>query len=1745
MARSKQIEDAYALSPMQQGMLFHSVYAPDSGVYVTQLVGTVDSLDVERFQQAWQQIVDRHPILRTAFVWEGVAEPLQVVGRQVQLSLAQHDWRDCAPDEQRERLETYLADDRRRGFKPTRAPLMRLAVIRLAATRYHFIWSLHHLLLDGWSAALVLREALACYTALAGGRTAPLARPRPYRDYIAWLEQQDLDAAATFWCRTLQGVSAPTPLQVDHAAVRPAEASDGYAVEGARLAAADTSALQALARQHGLTLNTLVQGAWALLLSRYSDADDVIFGATVAGRPPELVGSDAMVGLFINTLPVRAQVQHDAPLLAWLQQLQAQQAELRRYEYSPLVRVQGWSDVPRGLPLFESVVVFENYPVTAALPAAGDGLAISDVRFVEQSNYPLTLVAAPGAMLSLRISYDRRRFAADTISRMLGHLQTLLEGIAAQPGRRVAELPLLTEAERRQLLELGHATPIVYPQSDALHARFAAWAARTPDAVALVFNRGQGSGVRGQGDKETRRQGDKETRSQESEFLAPNPQSPIPNPQSAPLSPQSSVLSPQSLTYAELNRRANQLAHHLRTLGVGPEVMVGLYMERSVELLIGLLGILKAGGAYVPIDPAYPPARLAFILDDTQAPVLVTTDDRRPTTDDRRPTTGQGPTTNDVRSQSKIQNPKSKIVHLDADWQKIARAPADDPSGALVPDHLAYVIYTSGSTGMPKGVLMGHTQVARLFAATQEWLRFDARDVWTLFHSAAFDLSVWEVWGTLLYGGRLIVVPYDVSRTPAAFYELLRAERATVLNQTPAAFRLLIQAEAEAQPAPALDLRLVIFGGEALDFAALRPWWARHGDARPQLVNMYGITETTVHVTYRPLRQADLDGTPGSLIGGPFPDLQLYVLDRRQRLVPPGVQGELYVGGAGLARGYLNRPDLTAERFIPNPFSEGIGDGGWGMEDVPPSPIPARPLRYACPPSPGTRLYKSGDLARYLPNGDIEYLGRADHQVKVRGFRIELGEIEAALGQHPAVRESVVVAREDAPGERRLVAYVVEGSGVRGQGSGRHGDTETGRQEDREQRASNPQSPIPNPQSPIPDLHTFLQAHLPDYMIPSAFVILDALPLTANGKIDRRALPAPDAARPALGAAFVAPRTPVEVALAEIWAAALGVAEVGIDDPFFALGGDSIRSLRVLSQARARGLPLTLPQLFARPTIRALARLIDPDAAPEPAVAAPTPPFQMLAAGDRLRLPDGLEDAYPLTMLQAGMLFHSEYHPDSAIYHNVGSVHLRAPLDTPALHAALQQLAARHAVLRTSFDLTTFSEPLQLVHPPTQIPLEVVDLRALPTTEQAAALAAWQEAEKGRKFDWTRAPLLRVWAHRRSETTFQFSWAEHHAILDGWSIASMLTELFQRYVALMNDRAAPLAPPPTTPFRAFVALEREILASEAAQRYWADAMRDAPVTRLPRWPATDAADGLAVRTLVVPLAPALAEGLNQLARAAGVPLKSVLLAAHLRMLALLSGALEVVTGLVASGRPETDDGEQVLGLFLNTLPLRLKLPGGSWRDLARATFEAEQELLPYRRYPLAAIQRMLGGQPLFEAAFNFIHFHVYQRLADLPGLAVLEGTTFEQTNFAFASNFRQEPGTGQVQLTLTCDASAIGAAQLAAIGGYYVTMLTLMVREPDGRYEAQCLLSAEERRQVLGDWNATWTEFRSQESEANNLSISALTAGASIICSRPRRRTRPMRSRSSSPGVRGQRSEFLAPNPQSAALSPQSSVLSP
>jgi amino acid adenylation domain-containing protein/non-ribosomal peptide synthase protein (TIGR01720 family) len=1089
---------------------------------------------------------------------------------------------------------------------------------------------------------------------------------------------------------------------------------------------------------------------------------------------------------------------------AWLREIREQHVALRPYEQTPLRIIQKASEVPGGVSLFNSILVFENYLLDTALRAQGGEWANRHFEYIGRTNFPLTLIVYADREMVLRLEHDPKKLDHAGAERVLGHLRILLEGICVDAARAISSVPFLTEAETSELLAPPRAASQV---SECLHQRFERQVARTPHSIAVTCDG-------------------------------------------------------ESLTYAELNRRANAVARRLTAMGAGPEVLIGLCVERKLGMVVGILGILKAGAAYLPIDLSYPPERVAFILEDAGVTVLLS-----------------------QRSlEASLPKHQGAVLFLDDVTDGVDEAL---DSGAR-PESLAYVIYTSGSTGKPKGCQITHANVVRLFDQTDHWYGFQSSDVWTLFHSCAFDFSVWEIWGALLYGGKLVVVPYWVSRSPEAFAELLRRERVTVLNQTPSAFRQLAPfVLGNIRPADQ-SLRYVIFGGEALELASLLPWMEQYGDSKPALINMYGITETTVHVTYRPISLKEVRAGSGSLIGEPIPDLAVYVLNAQGQPVPLGVAGEMYVGGAGVARGYLHRPELTGQRFIENPLASG-------------------------------RLYRTGDLARRLANGDLEYLGRIDHQVKIRGFRIELGEIESVISLYAGIREVVVIAREDKPGDKKLVAYYCAAQEIA-----------------------------------LDALRAHMKASLPDYMIPAALVRMDALPLTSNGKVDRRALPAPEMSRAGRNDTHVAPRTPAEQALAGIWREVLGIEAPGVHDNFFELGGDSILSIQVVSRARQAGLTIAPRDLFQSPTIAGLAA-----AAPQ---AANAPAHVEIASGE-----------VELTPIQHW--FFAQPLENRNYWNQTFLFAVPPEIDVDRLEQALAAAVAHHDAFRLRFAQTasgwrqTYADDIP--------PVTIARADHIFTQEEILDAAGRVQGS----LDIANGPLISAMLFPMGpEEPGRLLLTVHHLAIDGVSWRLLLEDVENAYWSLQEPKQKAL-PSKTASYKAWSAAlaayaERpEVLAQID---YWR-AVRDASPAELP----VDHAAGLnfeeSTETVTAMLTAEQTELLlRQVPALYHSQINDLLLTALAESFRPWTGHESLLVDVEGHGREDIGaiDVSRTIGWFTSIYPVRVSLKSGARLDASLQLVKSQLRQIPDKGIGYGLLRDQLTELPQAQVLFNYLgQFH--------------------------------------------------------------------------------------------------------------------------------------------------------------------------
>lgn len=1243
----RSVEDIYPLSPMQGGLLFHTLRDQSSTAYVQQLTFRVmDGLQVSAFALSWKQLLARHTILRTGFVWEGLDEPLQVVRTRVELPWSEYDLRQESPSQREGRLTEFLQEDRRRGFDLAAAPLLRLTLLRLDDQAYQVVWTFHHLLLDGWSLPLLFSELFAFYEAAGTGATLRLPCARPYREYIRWLQQQDWEQAEAFWRQALRGFTTPTKLPIGRPS--PADSPPSFAEYSERLSAAETEQVERFARSQDLTVNTVLQGAFGLLLRRYTGEQDVVFGATQSGRAGTLSELATRVGLFINTTPVRVQWRDEATVAACLRDLQSQQAAQLPHAYVPLRDIQSWCEIPRGQSLFETLWVMENYPVDDALQKGPFPLSVTAAQVVEQNNYPLTLTVLPGVQLTLRCSYDSGRFDSASMQRMLGHYRTLLLGMVAEPEARVSTLELLTAAELQQLLVEFNATRTADAGEHPIHTLFEAQAEKTPNSVAVAFD-----DVR--------------------------------------------------VTYYELNRQANQLAHYLRRQGVGPDVLVGICMERSPQMVVGLLAILKAGGAYVPLDASHPKERLGFMLRDTEASLLLTQAHLM----DRFPVTG------------------IRALCLDTDWATLASEDTRNPEGGAGPDHLAYVIYTSGSTGQPKGTLIPHRGLANYLNYCLKTYDVAGGEGAPVHSSLGFDLTVTALWAPLLAGRTIFLLPEQHSLE--GIVEVMQGQQAlSLLKLTPSHVGLLEQL----LPSDAAShTRALVIGGEAL-FAEQLKFFRRHAP-NARLFNEYGPTETVVGCcVYEAPALGDAQGPVP--IGRPIANTQVYVLDQAMRPVPMGIPGELYIGGAGLARGYLHRPELTAERFVRNPFSRDAD----------------------------ARLYRTSDLCRWRSDGNLEFLGRSDQQVKLRGHRIELGEIECALMEHPAVREAAVLLREDMHGLPRLVAYV------------------------------QPRHAVCPSES---ELRSHLLRTLPDYMVPTVFVCMPALPLSDNGKVDRRALPMPEPKAVDVAPVTLTPTTKAEELLAQIWSQVLGIRSVGQTDNFFELGGDSILAIQVMGKARQAGMRLSLRDLFRYPSIAALARMVSADSDANA---------------------DGEPESGPVVLTPIQRWFFDLRLEKPEHFNQALLLEVRGTLQFDALQQAVQSLVAHHDALRLRFISQGTTTEQLIAATDESVQVRACDLSAVADADLAAAIASIaQDTHAG--LNLQRGPLVSVaWMDQGSHRTGRLLIVIHHLAVDGVSWRILLEDLETAYGQACQDQTIRL-PRKTTSFRRWAAWLNQHAQSDA------------------------------------------------------------------------------------------------------------------------------------------------------------------------------------------------------------------------------------------------------------------------------------------------------------------------------------------
>ncbi len=1523
---------SFPLSYAQERLWFIDQLQPGSTAYnMLRAIRLLGGLRIGALERAVNEIVRRHEALRTRFEVAG-DKPVQVMGEYEWQALPVVDLMGVPEPEREAAARRLVQEESGRAFDLSRGPLMRAQVLRVGPENHIILCTLHHIISDGWSMGVLNRELEVLYEAFAKGQSSPLEElPVQYGDFAVWqrqwLQGEVWDRQMKYWQGQLAGLS-PLQLPADHA--RPVIQTFNGAIEAVRISAETAAGLRELGRREGVTLFMTLLAGFEILLGRYSGQEDIAVGTPIANR--HMAEVEKLIGFFVNTLVMRVNIGGDPTVRELLKRVREMSLGAYGHQDLPFEKLveelQPERDLGRN-PLVQVVFALQNAP-DEGVEMKGIQLQSLGGGAQEATRFDLEFYAQEqGKGLGGWIKYNTDLYESGTIRRMAGHLERLLGEMVGKPEGRLSELEILGGEERRQLLEGWNDTQREYPRNRCIHELIEEQAERTPGAVAVVC-----------GEKR--------------------------------------------LTYRELNEKSNQLAHYLRGLGVGPEVLVGICVERSLEMVVGLLGILKAGGAYVPLDPDYPKERLAFMLEDARVGFLLT----------------------EEKLAGGMLGYGGRCICLDRDRAGMEAASEGRSESRVLADNAAYVIYTSGSTGQPKGAVVTHYNLVRLLEATQPWFEFGGQDVWTFFHSHAFDFSVWEIWGALVYGGKVVVVPYLVSRAPEEFYKLLIREGVTVLNQTPSAFAQLIRAGESLGWEGGLALRYVIFGGEALEMRSLKPWFERHGEQRPQLVNMYGITETTVHVTYRPVGGGDVSG--GSVIGVPIPDLAVYLLDSRGELAPMGAQGELYVGGKGVARGYLNRPELTAERFVPDPF---------GKEG-------------------GQRLYRPGDLGRYLAGGDIEFLGRRDEQVKVRGYRIELGEIESVLAEHPEVRESVVMAREEEPGGKRLVGYVVL------QGAGSTGGSE---------------------------LRRYVKERLPEYMVPSAIMILERMPLTVNGKLDRKALPAPE--RTGVAEGHTAPRTGVEELLAGIFEDVLKVERVGVEDNFFELGGHSLLATQLMSRVReVFQVELPLKDLFEAPTVGGLSGRVERQRSSGPGL--------MGGAIGRAER----QGALVLSYAQERLWFLDQLRPGSPDYNLPGGTRIGGRLEVGAWEQAINEIVRRHEALRTTFS-SAGGKPVQVIHPSRWTALPVIDLCGLEAGLREQEMERMAREQWFRPFDLEKGPLVRVSLWRMGREEHVMLYTLHHIISDGWSMGVLNRELEVLYEAFAKGQPSPLEELPVQ-YGDFAVWQRQWLQGEVWDRhldYWQGQLADLSPLQLPADHARPVIQTFNGATEAVRISAETAAGLRELGRREGVTLFMTLLAGFEILLGRYSGQEDIAVGTPIANRTRGEI-EGLIGFFVNTLVMRVNIGGDpTVRELLKRVREMSLGAYGHQDLPFEKLveelqpERDLGRNPLVGVLFALQN--APDEGVEMKGIQLqsLGGGAQEATRFDLEF-YAQEQGKG-LGGWIKYNTDLYESGTIRRMAGHLERLLGEMVGKPEGRLSELEILGGEERRQLLEGWNDTQREY--------------------------------------------------------------------
>ncbi|NEY83022.1 amino acid adenylation domain-containing protein, partial [Bacillus sp. 3H-10] len=1494
----QKVEKIYPLSNMQKGMLFHALEGTRSNAYFEQIVLDINGYINETiFEESFNEIMKRHEILRASFNYK-FAEPLHVIMKDRKIKFKYNDISTFNSYSKDEYIESYIADDKQKGFDLTKETLMRVCLIKTNNESYKVIWTFHHILLDGWCIGIILNELFTIYSHKMKGEEHQLEDPRPYSDYIKWLNNQDNEEGLNFWKGYLERYEQKASIPKFRNSVTGEYKRKEKVIEFSK---GLTDKVVQMAKRNNVTINTVVQSIWGLVLARYNYSEEVVFGTVVSGRDAPVEGIENMVGLFINTIPTKIKVESDKTFKEVLRITQDDAIESNHYNFINLAEVQNVSKLKNEL--IDHVLVFENYAIDQkALEDKENelGFEVAAVTDEERSNYSFSITAGLGERLTLILVYDGSLYEEKLINNIASQINRVTEQVVENDGQKLSQIELISKEEKNDLLNHFNDTKVEYPKEKLIHQLFEEQVEKTPKSVAVKFGENK-------------------------------------------------------LTYRELNEKSNQIARLLREKDIQRNTVVGIMVDRSLEMIIAIMGILKSGAAYLPIDPETPKDRVEYMLQDSNAIVLLTKD-------------------------KYIKQFKFNVKTINLDQENLQTFSSKNLNLQNSPSDTAYIIYTSGSTGTPKGVVIPHYSAIRVVKNTN-YIEISDSDTILQLSNYAFDGSIFDIYGALLNGARLVMVEKDTVLNLHKLTQLVREEKISIMFITTALFNTLVDLEIDCLK----KVRKILFGGERVSVPHVQKAFKKLG--KDKIIHVYGPTESTVYATYYFINEL----TEIIPIGKPLANTSVFIVDKDRNLVPFGVPGELCISGDGLSKGYLNNEQLTAEKFVSNPFV------------------------------PRERMYRTGDLARMLPDGNIEFLGRIDHQVKIRGHRIELGEIENQLLKHEAVKEAVVIARGDKDHQPYLCAYFT--------------------------------SKKSKDASMTKEIRRFLEQALPEYMVPAFFVQLDKLPLTANGKIDRKALPVPDESE-IVGVEYEAPRNEVEEKLASIWQDILGVEKIGINDHFFEMGGHSLKATTMMSRIHKELMvELPLRQVFQTPTIKGIGEFIRSTKESK---------FSAIKKVEE-------KDYYPLSSAQRRLYILNKIEGSGITYNIPSAIKIKGDLKIHQFEKAFCKLIERHEALRTSF-LMVDGEPVQRIE-------KEIDFKVSYREADAAHHVDEMINEFIRPFDLEKAPLLRVEMIKTKKDEHIMVLDMHHIISDGVSMGIFTRELAELYE---GKELSPL----NLQYKDYSAWQRELSTKEEMKRqeaYWLNLFKDeVPMLNMPtdyKRPPIQSTEGDLVQ---FEIDSDLSANLKKMAKEHGVTLYMLLLAGYTALLSKYTGQEDIVVGSPIAGRPH-DDLKDVIGMFVNTLAMR-NYPKGdkSFCDYLTEVKETALKAYENQDYPFDELVEKLDLERDTSRSALFDTMFVLQNLdTSNENMKGLKFETYEnKVNIAkFDLTLSAIESNNSIKFGLEYCTKLFKRETIERISGHFVNLLKETVSNPEIKLDQIELLSGEEKHLLLNEFNNTKADY--------------------------------------------------------------------